>query len=344
MPDDEERDFAILVRGCAPAEGFGDQAPGHGSPPSDEVGGTSVELVARRIDHEAETADMVFVGRHEIAALLDRAAITAERGDAFGHAGMVIGANGRDHDPVGGVVSLERAVILLVRFAWQELAPMNRLPGVRIPIPDRAIGVAPFVVREQFRKCLRHGSPCRVFFIPAAPRAKGRVDLRVMRGIEMETAVASGRMTHDAVGIDGRTLGGTPRRVRRGANLAPSECGTLALVLSVLVDASPEGGLVREFTAVTVEVGPCPFLHWPREQPGRGEIEPTICARHHSEGVVEHLRDEKPVAGSGKQNPRGGGGGIIGFVSGLRCGHAALPPQNAVTKASSPTSSSTASG
>jgi hypothetical protein len=88
--------------------------------------------VARLIDHEAESADVVFVGRYEIAPLLSRAAIAAERGDAFRHATLVIGTDGRDHDPVGGVISLEGAAILLVRFSRQKLAAVNRLPRVGI--------------------------------------------------------------------------------------------------------------------------------------------------------------------------------------------------------------------
>src|SRR5260221_13928917 len=113
MPDDEDGRCAVLVSGGAPAEGFGDEAPGHGSPPSDEVGRTAVESVARLIDHEAELADVMFVGRHEIAPLLGRAAIAAERGDAFCHATMVIGADFRNHDPLRGLISLDGLAILL---------------------------------------------------------------------------------------------------------------------------------------------------------------------------------------------------------------------------------------
>ena len=63
MPDDENGRRAVLVGGRAPAEGFGNEAPGHGSPPSDEVGGAAVKSVARLIDHEAKSVDLIFVGR-----------------------------------------------------------------------------------------------------------------------------------------------------------------------------------------------------------------------------------------------------------------------------------------
>jgi hypothetical protein len=148
--------------------------------------------VARFIDHEAESANVIFVGRHEIAPLLGRAAIAAERGDAFCHATMVIGADGRDYDPVGGVISLEGLAILLVRFSRQKRATVNRLPSVGIPVTDGLIGAAPFVICEQFRKRLRDSRPCAVLFVPATTRAKDRVDLCIMRSIEMKTAVSSG--------------------------------------------------------------------------------------------------------------------------------------------------------
>ena len=72
MPDDED--------GVAPSSSAAARQPkalamrrqGMGSPPSDEVGGTAVESVARLIDHEAEAADVIFVGRDEIAPLLGR--------------------------------------------------------------------------------------------------------------------------------------------------------------------------------------------------------------------------------------------------------------------------------
>ena len=55
-----------------------------------EVRGTVVETVSHFIDDEPEAAGVVFVRGNEIAALFGRAAIAAQRGDAFGHAGMVV--------------------------------------------------------------------------------------------------------------------------------------------------------------------------------------------------------------------------------------------------------------
>lgn len=79
MPDDEDRRFAVLASGRAPTEGFGNEAPGHGSPPADEGGGAGVDLVAGLIDHEAEAADAIFVGRDEEATLLSRGPALAAR-------------------------------------------------------------------------------------------------------------------------------------------------------------------------------------------------------------------------------------------------------------------------
>ena len=61
------------------------------------------------------------------------------------------------------------------------------------------------------------------------------MNLRVADGIEMETAVAGCRMTDDAVGVDGRTLRGAPRRVRRGVDFATAERGTLAEMLGAFL-------------------------------------------------------------------------------------------------------------
>src|SRR5258708_6067558 len=192
MPDDEDGRCPVLVRDRAPAEGFDDEAPGHGSPPSDKVGRTGVELMARNVDHEAEAADVIFVGGHEIAPLLGGAAIAAERGDAFCHATMVIGADRRDHDPVGSMISLESLAILLVRFSRQKQTTVNRLPRIVMPVAAVSLGATPFVVGEQFRKRLRDSRPRAILFVPAATRAKGRVDLCIVRSIEMKTAVSGG--------------------------------------------------------------------------------------------------------------------------------------------------------
>jgi hypothetical protein len=76
-----------------------------------------------------------------------------------------------------------------------------------------------------------------------------------MRSIEMKTAVSSGRVRDDAIGIDGRALRGAPKRIGAGADFSTPEGDALALVLGVLIDAGVEGGFVREFAAMTVEIG-----------------------------------------------------------------------------------------
>ena len=76
-----------------------------------------------------------------------------------------------------------------------------------------------------------------------------------MRSIEMKTAVSSGRVRDDAIGIEGRALRAAPRRIGAGADFSTPEGGALALVLGILIDAGVEGGFVREFAAMTVEIG-----------------------------------------------------------------------------------------
>ena len=62
-------------------------------------------------------------------------------------------------------------------------------------------------------------------------------------------------MGDDAVRVDGCALRSAPRRVRPAADFSTPEGGALALVLGILIDAGVEGGFVREFAAMTVEIG-----------------------------------------------------------------------------------------
>src|SRR5258708_14514400 len=149
------------------------------------------------MDGEAEAADVIFVGWDEIAALLGGALIGAERGDAFGHDGVPVGPDRRNHDPVGCVISFKGATILLVRFTGLKGTPVNPLPGVRIPVADGLVRAAQLIVSEKLRKGLCNGRPGAIFLIPAAARAKSGIDLRVVTGIEMEAAMACRRMTDD---------------------------------------------------------------------------------------------------------------------------------------------------
>ena len=104
------------------------------------------------------------------------------------------------------MIALGVATILLVGFARSKGTAVNSLPGVGIPVLDRAVGAATFVFGEQLREGLRDGRPGAVFLVPAVRPAKGRVDLRVVRSIEMKTAVPRRQMYNDAVRIDGRPL------------------------------------------------------------------------------------------------------------------------------------------
>jgi hypothetical protein len=104
--------------------------------------------VASLIDYEAEATDVIFVGRDEVAALLGGGSIAAERGDAFGHAGVPVAPDRRNHDPVGCVITFKGATILLVRFTGLKGTPVNPLPSVRVPMADGPIRAAPLIVRE----------------------------------------------------------------------------------------------------------------------------------------------------------------------------------------------------
>ena len=103
VPADEDWRSAILVGCRTPSERFGDEVPRHGSPPADEARRTVVETVPGFIDHEAEAANAILVGRYEVAALLGRTAVAAEARDALRHTRMLIRPERRNHDPIGGM-------------------------------------------------------------------------------------------------------------------------------------------------------------------------------------------------------------------------------------------------
>ena len=104
--------------------------------------------MASLIDHEAEAADVILIRRDEIAALLGGGSIAGERGDAFGHTGVLIAPDCRNHDPVGCVITYKGATILLVGLSGLEALSVDRFPSVRIPVADGPIRAAPLIVSE----------------------------------------------------------------------------------------------------------------------------------------------------------------------------------------------------
>ena len=82
--------------------------------------------MASLIDYEAEATDVIFVGRDEVATPLEGGSIAAERGDAFGHAGVPVAPDRRNHDPVGCVITFKGATILLVGLSGLEALSVDR--------------------------------------------------------------------------------------------------------------------------------------------------------------------------------------------------------------------------
>jgi hypothetical protein len=104
--------------------------------------------VASLIDYEADAADVIFVGRDEVAALLGGGSIAAERGDAFGHTGVLIAPDCRNHEPVGCVITFKGATVLLVGLSGLKALSVDCFPSVRVPIADGPIRAAPLIVSE----------------------------------------------------------------------------------------------------------------------------------------------------------------------------------------------------
>src|SRR3954462_9566413 len=160
MPDDEDRRFAVLVSGHAPAEGFGNEAPGHRSTPADEVRGVAVDPVVRLIDHEAEATDVILAGGDEDAAPLSPGpALPAERRNDLDKAALVLGRDGGHNNPVPCMRVVEGAAILFAGLAWLEGRAKDRLPGVGPAVFDRSLGTTAFERREEVRKGDRHERP-----------------------------------------------------------------------------------------------------------------------------------------------------------------------------------------
>ncbi|MBB4232923.1 hypothetical protein GGD56_006822 [Rhizobium mongolense] len=77
--------------------------------------------MARRIYDEAELTNLVLVAWHEKATLFRMGGThAANRGDDFGHPGMVVRAQRGDDDPVAGMRPLKSAAILFMGFAMPQ--------------------------------------------------------------------------------------------------------------------------------------------------------------------------------------------------------------------------------
>lgn len=91
--------------------------------------------MARFIDSEAETTDLVFHRCDEKAPFLGTGiALAATCCDDLGHAGMMIGAESGDDDPVTGMRRFEGPAVPLVGRARCQHVAGDRLPCVRLPV------------------------------------------------------------------------------------------------------------------------------------------------------------------------------------------------------------------
>ena len=109
--------------------------------------------MARFIDDETETPNLIVRGRHQKSALPGvRIALAATGGDHLGHAGMMIGSQGRDNHPLVGMCQLEGLEIPRMGFAWCQHLPENRLPRIRLPVLQCLFRNAPLVCGEQVGK------------------------------------------------------------------------------------------------------------------------------------------------------------------------------------------------
>ena len=122
--------------------------------------------MARFIDHEAETPDGIFDVRNQKAALVDMMITLATTGGYhLGYAGMMIGTQRRDDDPVFCMRRFKRPAVLLVGFARRQHVTGDRLPCIRLPVLERLLRDATLVCGEKIRKSDRDSGPAAVLLV-----------------------------------------------------------------------------------------------------------------------------------------------------------------------------------
>ncbi len=151
------------------------------------------------------------------------------------------------------------------------------------------------------------------------------MDFAISLRRQMEPAMACRRVSHDALGIDGRSVRGSPWPVGAGVDLATSESCALLLVEGVLLDMRAKRRLVGKLTGMAVEIAPRPFGHGPADTPARDKIVPAIAGWSHGECRFPDKRNAKPIGASAKRNSwKTGGFDVMGF--GSSSSHAAVLP------------------
>ena len=70
-----------------------------------------------------------------------------------------------------------------------------------MPVPDGLFGTTFLEIGEKIGKGLRNGRPAAILLIEAVGASQMRVDSGIAIWVEMESAMARGRMADDALGI-----------------------------------------------------------------------------------------------------------------------------------------------
>src|SRR3546814_19782120 len=96
---------------------------------------------------------------------------------------------------------------------------MHSLAAFGIIIAKRAISVAALVIGEQVGKADGDLGPLTIFLIPPARNAQHGGHRRVARPVELDSAMAGGRMEDHPIGIDFARLSHAPGRGKPLANL-----------------------------------------------------------------------------------------------------------------------------
>ncbi|WP_245454764.1 hypothetical protein [Mesorhizobium sp. M3A.F.Ca.ET.080.04.2.1] len=253
------------------------------------------------VDDEAEPADFVFVtGDKETALFGADTAPAARCGDALDKALLLLRRDRRNHDPIGCMLPLEGAAVLLARLARSQNGAEDRFPDIGPGVLDGSLGAAPLECREEMRKGDGYDRPLGVLLVPSARRTQHRMHLAVPLGRQLETAMASGRMGRDALGIEGSALRHTPGRIGAAADLAAAEPALFATVFGPFDDLRSKCRLIGEFTGMAVEIRAGPFRHRPSDAPAADEIVPAVAGRRHGIGMLADKRDRHAVGAAPK--------------------------------------------
>src|SRR5690606_12751325 len=153
------------------------------------TGRAGVDGMTVRIDDEAEPADIVFSNRDEEAALLGASiAFPAWRGDAFHKTLYLFRCDCRNYDPVVGMLGLEGAAILCMRFTWCKVRASDRLARIGNAVLHVALGMATLKRCEEMREGEGDDCPFGILFVPSTGGTQQRRNFAVPFRRELEPA------------------------------------------------------------------------------------------------------------------------------------------------------------